>query len=249
VRLVAWNCRSAFHRKVEHLTRLTPDVAIVAECASLEILTSKAGELAATSALWVGINPSKGLGVFSFGQYRLMRDDVYDPRITYALPIRVEGPTTFHLLAVWAHYGLAPLRMSTRGPTLRALTAYRNFLRAQPSVVAGDLNNHVRWDRPGKAWSHAKGVAACARLGLVSAYHAFEGVDHGAERHLTFFWRTRADDGPAYHIDYVFVPRASVCRLRCVTIGSRSEWIDTGFSDHAPVIVDVDLAPKPSADA
>jgi exodeoxyribonuclease-3 len=241
VRLVAWNCRSAFHRKFECLLDLAPDVAVVAECANLELLGRDATGLAPTSAVWVGSNPRKGLGVFSFGPYRLMQHRRYDPAITYALPIRVEGPTSFRLLAVWAHYGLAPLRMSTLGPTLLALATYRRFLREQPSIVAGDLNNHVRWDKPKKAWSHANAVAAFDRLGLVSAYHVFEGVDHGAERHPTFYWRTRSTDGPTYHIDYVFVPRASLGGLRSVSVGARSEWIATGLSDHAPVMVEVDL--------
>jgi exodeoxyribonuclease III len=210
MRLVAWNCRSAFHRKVERLRGLEPDIAIVAECATPEILARKAPTLAPTSALWVGSNPHAGLGVFSFGGC------------------------------------LAPLRMATRRPTLRALSAYRRFLRAEPAIVAGDLNNHVRWDRPGKAWNQARATSACARLGLVSAYHAFEGVAPGAERHPTFYWRTRSSDGRTYHIDYVFVPRTSVGRLRSVTIGSHSHWIATGLSDHAPVIVDLDLAPEPA---
>ncbi len=215
----------------------------MAECANPDILARKLPGLAPASTLWVGSNSQRGLGVFAFGDYRLVRDPLYRPRITFALPIRVEGPSAFRLLALWAHYGLAPLRMSTRGPTLQALTAYRRFLRDGPAIVAGDLNNHTRWDRPGKAWNHANTLAACARLGLASAYHIFESVDHGAERHPTFYWRVRTEDGPTFHIDYVFVPRANADQLRSVTIGTRAEWISSGLSDHAPVIVDLDLTP------
>jgi hypothetical protein len=107
---VAWNCRSGFHRKVEALRTLAPDVAVVAECCDLESLRTRTDRLTATSALWVGDNPNKGLGVFAFGPLRLVRDDGYEPTITYALPVRVEsttsGQTAFHLLAVWAHHAL-----------------------------------------------------------------------------------------------------------------------------------------------
>ncbi len=33
MRLVAWNCAMALHRKFEALLRLRPDVAVIAECA------------------------------------------------------------------------------------------------------------------------------------------------------------------------------------------------------------------------
>ena len=240
MRLVSWNCRSGFHKKLESLQTLAPDVAIVSECANLEILAHKAPDWQPTSALWVGTNPHKGLGVFSFGPHRLVQDDrEYDASITFALPVRVEGPSTWHVLALWAHHGLAGRTVATQGPTLRALTVYERFLRAQPSIVAGDLNNHMRWDKPGKQWNHANTLAACTDLGLVSAYHAFLGLEHGAEQHPTFYWRTRTEDGPTYHIDYVFVPEHSLSLLSHVSVGSRTEWIASGLSDHAPLIVDV----------
>jgi exodeoxyribonuclease III len=248
MRLVAWNCRSGFHRKLAVLHALAPDVAIIPECSSLEILGRKAPDLAPTSALWIGNNPNKGLGVFSFGPHRLVRDDAYDRSITYALPVRVEttdprlGEIAFHLVAMWAHHGLSGRTMSTQGPMLQALATYEGFLRARPSIVAGDFNNHVRWDKTGKAWNHANTVAAFERLGFVSAYHVFLGLEQGAERHPTFYWRTRSEDGPTYHIDYVFMPQSSVGLLQSVTVGSRDEWIATGLSDHAPLILDFDPA-------
>jgi len=195
-----------------------------------------------TSALWIGDNPHKGLGVFSFGPHHLVREKAYDSSIQYALPIRVEGPgdSAFHLLAVWAHYGLSGTTMATVGPTLRALAAYQDFLCATPSIVAGDFNNHVRWDKKGKAWNHANTVATFERLGFVSAYHVFHGVTQGAERHPTFYGRTRSADGPTYHIDYIFIPLASVNHMLSVEVGSRDEWIATGLSDHVPLTLDLD---------
>ena len=246
MRLVAWNCRSGFHRKIEALCQLAPDVAIIAECCSLRLLARRAPELTATSALWIGDNPNKGLGVFSFGSSRLVRDEAYDPSIRYALPVRVENSSSqqgaFHLLAVWAHYGLSGMRVSTVGPTLQALAAYQQFLLAKPSIVAGDFNNHVRWDRPGKAWNHANSVETFERLGFISAYHVFEGLRQGDERHPTFYWRSRSATGPTYHIDYAFMPRTTIRYLRSLVVGSREDWIATGLSDHAPLIVDLDSA-------
>ena len=33
MRLIAWNCNMAFHRKVEPLLALRPDIAVISECA------------------------------------------------------------------------------------------------------------------------------------------------------------------------------------------------------------------------
>jgi hypothetical protein len=63
MRLVAWNCRLGFIAS-SSVAGFAPDVAIVPEFGSLEILQSKAPGLTLSSALWIGDNPHKGLGVF-----------------------------------------------------------------------------------------------------------------------------------------------------------------------------------------
>jgi exodeoxyribonuclease-3 len=237
MRVVSWNCGSGFHRKVDALMALAPDVAIVQECADLETLARKAPEFTATDSVWTGDNSHRGLGVFSFGQYRLRRRGPA-AAITYALPVSVAGPHAFNLLALWSHYGKSPVRVAAPGPTLLALRGYAHFLSEQPALVAGDLNNHVRWDKPGKASNHLNAVTVCAALGLVSAYHAFHGIEQGRERHPTLYWRDRSRTGPTFHIDYAFIPHAAVPLLRSVAVGSYAKWIGTGLSDHAPLIVD-----------
>lgn len=238
MRLVSWNCGSGFHRKISALSALAPDVAIVQECADLGTLARKAPEFTPTDALWTGRNPDRGLGVFSFGPYRLARAGRDDATITYALPTRVLGPSTFNLVALWSHYGTTPVRVASLGPTLLALRAFSGFLMEHPSIMAGDLNNHVRWDKPGKASNHATTVTASAALGLISAYQAFFGLEQGAERHPTLYWRNRSPTGPTFHIDYVFVPQVATGLLQRVSVGSYAKWIAKGLSDHAPVIVD-----------
>jgi exodeoxyribonuclease III len=238
MRLVAWNCNGGFHRKSAALAALAPDVAVICECADPEIVACKAPLFAPTDALWMGDNPQRGLGVFSFGGYRLSRARRYDPSIPYALPVRVKGAATFNLLAMWAHYGRAPLTRVTPGPTLRALRSYGGFLGERASILAGDLNNHIRWDRPGKASNHANAVLALDGIGMVSAYHAFLGLAQGSERHATLYWRDRTSAGPTYHIDYAFVPKASLASLRSVAIGTYADWVAPGLSDHAPLILE-----------
>ena len=163
MRIISWNCGVGFHRKIEALLALSPDVAVVQECADLDSLARKAPEFAPTSAQWIGDNLYKGLGVFSFGPYRLSPVGAADASITYAIPAHVVGPSAFNLVALWSHYGKSRVSVAEPGPTMRALRAYASFLAKRPSIMAGDLNNHVRWDKRGKTSNHANAVANSQR--------------------------------------------------------------------------------------
>jgi endonuclease/exonuclease/phosphatase family metal-dependent hydrolase len=54
-----------------------------------------------------------------------------------------------------------------------------------------------------------------------------------------FFYR-RADR--TFHLDYIFIPREWVSRLRTVEIGGYEQW--SKLSDHCPVAVDVADSPR-----
>jgi exodeoxyribonuclease-3 len=249
VKIVGWNCCSGFHRKWSSLVAMAPDVAIISECADLDTLRAKAPGFQPSDAFWVGHNRNKGLGVFAFGEFRLHRHGGGDPALTYAIPVRVRGPATFNVLSVWAHHGKNFYASAMQGPAQLAVHRYRRFLSEGPSVVIGDLNNHVRWNRPRKLNNHANLVSQLETLGLVSAYHHFHAVPQGGELHPTLYWRDRTRDGPTYHIDYGFVPRTSSHLLRSVTVGTFDEWIATGLSDHVPLVIDLDPSFSISASA
>jgi exodeoxyribonuclease III len=154
----------------------------------------------------------------------------------------IGGPMTFHLLAVWAQNMSGGIRRKRQpGPLRLALNHYRDFLASAPTVVAGDFNNNVIWHRPGWRMNHCNAVAALEGLGLVSAYHAARGEAQGCESEPTLYWRDRRKDGPTYHIDYVFLPRLWLDRVREVRVGSFEDWCGARLSDHVPVAVTVDL--------
>ena len=239
MRLVAWNCCMALHRKYAALMALAPDIAVVSECAEPGRLCHKAPGFRPGDAVWVGDNPNKGLGVFAFNGYTATLARNHDPAFRHIAPVRVAGPARFNLLAVWVQ--LDGHRKAEPGPMLRALDAYGRFCGAAPTVAAGDLNNHVLWDKPGHAANHANAVARLDELGMVSAYHADRGVAHGDEPEPTHYWRDRRKDGPRYHIDYVFLPRPWAGRLREMSVGGFEDWCGNGLSDHVPLVVDVDI--------
>jgi hypothetical protein len=64
------------------------------------------------------------------------------------------------------------MRIAAPGPMLRALTSYREFLLARPSIVAGDFNNHQRWERhPTFYWRTRSGRLSSERKNIYSRFH------------------------------------------------------------------------------
>ena len=243
MRLVAWNCNMALHRKLDTLRQLKPDIAIISECACPERLrTLGALDAAGADPIWVGDNPTKGLAVLAFNGYRLSLAQEFHPTLRHLAPVHVTGPSEFNLLAVWAqNISGGNVRKRQAGPLRRGLAKYRAFLTGAPAIVAGDLNNNVIWHKPGYWINHGISVAILESYGLVSAYHARTGEEQGRETVPTLYWRDRRKDGPTYHIDYVFLPRTWLDGIREFRVGTFEDWCGARLSDHVPVIVEVEV--------
>jgi exodeoxyribonuclease III len=241
MRLVAWNCNMALHRKLDALWRLAPDVAVLSECAAPALLAAR-DALASISGepVWVGDNQHKGLAVLAFNGYALRLAEPFHRTLRHVAPVHVTGPLECNLLAVWAQNASGgSLRKHRLGPLRRALAKYRDFLSEAPAIVAGDLNNNVIWHRPGWRINHAATVAILESYGLVSAYHALTGETQGGESVPTLYWRDRTKDGPTYHIDYIFLPRRWLARIQGFSVGTYDDWCGAGLSDHVPLVIDI----------
>ena len=251
MRLVAWNCNMALHRKLEALRRLEPDIAIISECACPERLrTLGALDAVSTDPVWVGDNPTKGLAVLAFNGYRLSLAREFHPTLRHLAPVHVSGPSDFNLLAVWAqNISGGNTRKRQAGPLRRGLRKYQSFLTGAPAIVAGDFNNNVIWHKPGYWINHGISVAILESYGLISAYHARTREEQGKETVPTLYWRDRRKDGPTYHIDYMFLPGMWLDRIRAFSIGTFEEWCGARLSDHVPVMVDVDVEGSAAASA
>ena len=246
MRLVAWNCNMALHRKLAALLALKPDVAVLSECASPERLVERLGAGALDGASRCGSAPT------GTRAWRCSPSTAIAPaspmtsiggRSRFIAPVRIEGPTSFNLLAVWAQNFSDGIRRKRQpGPLRLALTRdYRAFLGAGPAIVAGDFNNNIFWDKPGYLINHSHTVTLLERYGLVSAYHHARGEAQGAETEPTHYWRDRKKDGPTYHIDYMFLPRPWASGMREMSVGTFEDWCGARLSDHVPLVVDVAL--------
>ena len=93
MRLIAWNCNMALHRKVEALLALRPDIAVISECAEPERLSrfSKIDWIEG-NPVWIGRQPTKGLAVFAFNGYSASLSAEYWPKLHHIAPVSDRRP-------------------------------------------------------------------------------------------------------------------------------------------------------------
>lgn len=231
MRLVTWNCKMAAHKnKLDELLRaFDPDVVVLPECASPDVVAARRVYAAATSYAWAGGYAPKGLAVLTFkgatlaGVPRTAAGSAIAARVTCA-------SLSFNLLGVWAKGEGLPAYVENVNAALKQHDA---FLRQGPSVVAGDLNSSATFDRQTRG-GHTKLVAHLESMGLVSAYHHHFNEEHGAEKRSTYFQHHKHK--LTFHLDYIFRPR-EWGGFSTVEVPEPAPWLE--FSDHVPVVLDV----------
>ncbi|MGV0734466.1 hypothetical protein [Mycolicibacter sinensis] len=237
VRLVEWNVAMSLHTKADLVAGLAPDIAVLPESAHPDRIGDALAAVGATSMQWIGTSPSKGLLVAAFGDWTLRIDDAYDPGYQWVMPLHVDGPAQIRMLAVWDmnHRGRGHESARRLGACRASMEHYAEFLSgpADLTVISGDFNNSVYWDKPGGTVRFGDFMDQLQSDGLVSAYHHRHGCIPGAEAHPTLWW-TRNVDKP-YHVDYTFVSPAAA--IDTVTTGTHTEWL--AYSDHPPMAIDL----------
>jgi endonuclease/exonuclease/phosphatase family metal-dependent hydrolase len=225
VRIGTWNCRMALDRKADAARSLRADVLVVPEVGSDPSLAREPG----ASFAWRGTGRHKGLGVFGFGGWQVEEAGPGEP---WELPVRVIAPTgveALHVLAVWTVQARG--RPTYSGQLKRTIQDRADALRSGRWLLAGDLNASAPDPR------HLANVESLHRLGMRSAYHELHGVPHGEETDPTLRWSARGGAHRTYHCDLVLASAALVPALRRVEVGTFRDWVETGLSDHAPVVV------------
>src|ERR1700749_2206642 len=101
MRIITWNCNMAFRKKVDLVLQYEPDILIIPEGEHPDKLKFTHPP---TDMVWYGNNPNKGLGVFSYGDYKLQLLPVHEPNLKTIIPIKVsKGAADFTLFAIWAN--------------------------------------------------------------------------------------------------------------------------------------------------
>jgi endonuclease/exonuclease/phosphatase family metal-dependent hydrolase len=234
MRLLAWNCAMALHKKAQAVARLQPDIAVISECGESSVLSL---EQFGYAGVWVGSNRHKGLGLFV--RKPLHPRPLPQPKQKWVLAADIEGYSQpLRVIAVWACRVGSANRCDYIGQLYEALRANPDWLSCRNTVVAGDFNSNRRWDSRHPIVNHSSVVELLAAQGIISAYHTFYEEAQGSESKPTLY--LLKNRRRPFHLDYVFVPGEWAQRLDKVSIRDGAKW--AALSDHRPVIVDVSLS-------
>lgn len=230
----------AFRKKADLILKFQPDILVVPECEHPDKLKFLPGTQVPTDISWYGTNAHKGMGIFSYSNYKLKLLDCYNPEFKMIVPFQViGGKTDFVLFAVWAN-NPNDKAYQYIGQVWKAIHFYEDLLHTEKVILTGDFNSNTFWDKPKRVWNHSAVVEVLEKKKIYSMYHQFFGSRQGKEKHNTLFMY-RHKDKP-YHIDYCFASHFFTEKLTEVKVGTHHRW--KKYSDHTPLIVTFQLPPQ-----
>ena len=81
----------AFRKKAEFILTYKPDILIVPECEHPDKFKFKNGASIPTDVFWFGSNPNKGLGVFSYSDFKFQLNANHNSELKTILPLSVSN--------------------------------------------------------------------------------------------------------------------------------------------------------------
>ncbi|MEO6670660.1 MAG: endonuclease/exonuclease/phosphatase family protein [Ferruginibacter sp.] len=233
MKIITWNCNMAFRNKAGLILSHKPDILVVPECEHPGKLSFKDDIPKPTGMLWFGSNTNKGLGIFSYGKFKLRLKRTHNASLKMIIPIAVTGSGyDFTLYAVWANNPNDPDGQYVE-QVWKAVHHYARHLKNKSTILIGDFNSNTIWDRKSREGNHSNVVKRLEENGIVSCYHLQHKQTQGKEQHPTFYLYKHKDK--PYHLDYCFVSRDLSARIQSVEIGEYEVW--KKYSDHVPVMV------------
>ncbi|MBK6988625.1 MAG: endonuclease/exonuclease/phosphatase family protein [Bacteroidetes bacterium] len=233
MRLITWNCQGAFRKKADFILALHPDILVIQECEHPDKLKFSAETLKPDSVYWYSDGGKKGIGIFSYSNYKFELLPEFNPEFRYVLPIQVTGNgQTFTLLAVWAMDNKEKREARYIGQVWLAINHYKDLL-GSSTILIGDFNSNKIWDYKDRVGSHSDVVRYLASRDIHSVYHKHFNMEQGKEEHPTLYLYRNLEK--PYHIDYCFASADLLEKVKQVEIGSYENWFM--HSDHSPVCV------------
>jgi endonuclease/exonuclease/phosphatase (EEP) superfamily protein YafD len=233
VRIASWNCCLKFADNLHHLLDQDVDVAVVCEAQELQAWPLAASGRALTGlSRAVGQEDVKHLAVVASAPWTVRDHPDLESAPPWTLPVRIEGPVSFTLLAIW------PVRKPGWPCDYveqidLAVDWLEKQLHGEPLVFAGDFNAPIK----DSLKRYVRVAERLSSMGLDDAYLRSRSLDLSqAATEWTYFHGWRRESG--FHIDHVMLPSAWADEAK-VTIGDFDTWVASGRSDHVPVVVDL----------
>ncbi len=237
MKLITWNCQGAFRKKANIILLQQPDILVVQECEHPSKLAFSSTTLLPNNILWFGDNHHKGLGIFSYGTYKLTLLKQHNPNIKIISPISVTGGRVdFTLFAIWANNRDDPDGQYVE-QVWKALKQYKKLLNTGPTILTGDFNSNTIWDKPRRIGNHSDVVHHLSQKNIHSVYHKYQKQEQGKESHPTFYLQRKKEK--PYHLDYCFASEDLYDKVSSLEIGTYENWI--AHSDHAPLIISFNI--------
>jgi exodeoxyribonuclease-3 len=237
MKLITWNCQGAFRKKVDIILLKEPDILIVQECEHPDKLIFSSTTKKPTDFLWFGDNKHKGLGIFSYGDYKFKLLDQHNEDIKIITPISVIGnQLNFTLFAIWANNRNDPDGQYIE-QVWKAVNHYDQLLDNKSTILTGDFNSNKIWDKKHRIGNHTHVVDKLAEKNIHSVYHRKLNQEQGKEIDPTFYLQRKREK--PYHIDYCFVSEDFYENINDLEIGTYENWITE--SDHMPLIINFDI--------
>ncbi|MDR0367989.1 MAG: endonuclease/exonuclease/phosphatase family protein [Bacteroidales bacterium] len=232
MKIITWNCNMAFRKKAEFILTENPDILIVPECENRKRLSFGLYTKPPTDIFGYGNNPHKGIGIFSFSDFKIRLLDIHNPDFRFVLPLSVyNNKINLTVFAIWSQKPENHDCYTER--VWNAVHFYSNLLDCDNVILAGDLNSNSIWDNPNIVYNHANLVNYLKSKNIFSTYHHFHNQTQGQEKDNTLFMYRKRDR--PYHIDFCFASLNLIGKLENVEVGSYEKWIK--YSDHTPLIV------------
>jgi exodeoxyribonuclease-3 len=248
MRIVTWNCNGALRRKLTEADTLQADILVIQECEdpgqSTQAYRNWAGDY-----LWIGESKNKGIGVFPrnghqveglnwSGKFTVQSSPNGSPALSWRseelklfLPFSINQQIT--ALAVWTKASSGST-FSYIGQFWKYLQVHRIELSHPRTVIIGDFNSNVIWDRPDRWWNHSDVLNELEQLGLRSQYHYVHNEKPGQESIPTFFMHRNILK--SYHIDYAFTS-VDLTNRSTVQLPPAKHWLPV--SDHVPLVLEI----------
>ena len=233
MKIATWNCNMAFRKKAAFLLAEKPDIVIIPECENPERLNFDSGIQNPTDIFWYGENPNKGLGVFSYNNYKFSLLKNHNPSFKTILPLAVTGgKIDFTLFAIWAN-NASEKNSQYIEQVWKAIHYYDGLIKNKATILIGDFNSNSIWDKPRREGNHSAVIKKLEERKIYSVYHHFHKQVQGKEEHPTLYMYRHFDK--PYHIDYCFASIDFIHKLENVEVGGYEQW--SAYSDHKPVMV------------